>query len=223
MSLKIVAISDTHNKHRYIENVPDGDVIIHAGDITNQGEITVLDDFAAWFAALPHKHKIFIAGNHDRCLDRDNDQKQEILKMFKERGLIYLENSGVEIDGVHIWGSPCTPIWHGRWAFNLPRHSDELKAQWDLIPTNTNVLVTHGPPYQILDKAPRGVFGLDYENTGCNLLSKRIQRLNQLKLHCFGHIHSDYGTAEVDGVFYVNAAICDDWKNPKNLPHVIEI
>jgi Icc-related predicted phosphoesterase len=219
--MKLIAISDTHGKHKQIDRIPDGDVIIHAGDITNQGEIHVLDNFSEWFAALPHAHKIFISGNHDRCLDRDNDQKREILKMFAERGLIYLENSGVEIDGVYFHGNAHTPIWHSQWAFNLPRDSDELKAQWDMIPKNTNVLITHGPPYGILDRAQRGVF--DYENTGCNLLSQRIRRLPNLKAHIFGHIHSDSGTAEEDGVFYVNAAICNDMHNPKNPPRTFEI
>jgi Icc-related predicted phosphoesterase len=215
--LKIISISDTHCYHRKIK-IPDGDVLVHAGDITRRGEIAVIDDFAQWIQTLPHKSKILISGNHDFSLERENFQKDEILKRFQEAGIIYLQDSGIEIDGIYFYGSPATPIWHSRWAFNYFR---ENTTQWDHIPENTNVLITHGPPYQILDRAPRSVF--DYEHTGCKILADKIWELPKLKAHIFGHIHEDYGTHEERGIKFINSAICTGNYQPTNLPQEFEI
>lgn len=218
-SLKIVSISDTHGYHRRIKNIPDADVLIHAGDITGRGEIKVLNDFAMWMKELPHAHKLLIAGNHDLTLERDNAQKQEILKLFQECGITYLQDSGIEIDNIHFWGSPWQPLFHS-WAFNLPR-GEALAEKWALIPDNTNVLITHGPPYQILDAAPRGVF--DIEHTGCEALLERVLELTHLRAHVFGHIHNSYGKYEEFNVKFINSCICTESYYPNNLPQIFEI
>lgn len=211
--------------HREIKNVPDGDVLVHAGDITRRGEIAVVDDFAHWLKELPHKYKIFIAGNHDFSLEWENDQKVEILKMFDECGLVYLQDSGIEIEKVYFYGSPATPIHHSKWAFNLPRDGKELAKKWEDIPEQTNVLITHGPPYRILDKVPSGVFG--HAHAGCKILADRVWELPHLKAHIFGHIHEGYGMEEDYGRKFINSAICSNGKHSaykaNNLPHVFEI
>lgn len=218
--MKIISISDTHCYHRKIKNIPDGDVLVHAGDITARGEIGVLDDFAHWMKEFPHTHKIIIAGNHDLTLDRPGIIRDEILKMFEDCGIIYLQDSGVKIDGVEFYGSPFQPEYHN-WGFNLPRKGKELAKKWEAIPETTNVLITHGPPHQILDKAPRGVF--DYEHTGCEILADRIWELPKLKAHVFGHIHEDYGMQTELGVIFANSCICNGSYNPINLPLEFEI
>lgn len=218
--MKIIAISDTHCYHRRIKAIPDGDILIHAGDITSCGEIGALDDFAHWMKELPHKHKVFIAGNHDMTLQRECVIRDELLKMFKDCGLIYLQDSTIVIDGISFYGSPWQPEYHS-WSFNLPRKGKELTKKWDAIPDDTNVLITHGPPHMILDEAPRGVF--DFENVGCEILANRIWELPKLKAHIFGHIHNSRGIRKELGVQFVNASICTEAYNPTNLPQEIEI
>ena len=214
--MKIVSISDTHTKHREIAKIPDGDVLVHAGDITNVGEVGVLYDFADWMSELPHK-KVVIAGNHDLSFTRR--VKDDIIKYFQDKGINYLEDSGVEIDGVKFWGAPWQPEFHN-WSFNLPR-GKALIEKWSLIPNDTNVLITHGPPYQILDKAPRGVFG--HEHVGCQDLFERILELPKLKAHIFGHIHICSGVYEEFGVKFVNSAICTETHQPTYPPKEFEI
>src|SRR5690625_1620059 len=143
--MKIVAISDTHGRHADIV-FPKGDMLIHAGDVSSRGTRTQVADFIDWFARQPHKYKIFIAGKHDFFLEQAD--VQEIKELIPE-GIIYLNDSGVEIEGIKFWGSPVTP-WFYNWAFNRDR-GEEIKQHWDLIPDDIRVLITHGPPSRILD------------------------------------------------------------------------
>jgi len=217
--LKIVSISDTHGYHRRIKEIPDADVLIHAGDITGRGEIHILQDFGEWLKELPHAHKIIIAGNHDFSLEREGSQKKEIIKFFKECGVTYLQDSSVEIDGVLFYGAPWQPEFYN-WAFNLPR-GKALAEKWAMIPDNVNVLITHGPPYQILDEAPRGVFQV--ENIGCKDLLERALELTHLRAHVFGHCHNGAGVFEDYGVKYINSCICNEKYQPINPPRIFEI
>lgn len=216
---RIVSISDTHGYHRRIKEIPDGDILIHAGDITNRGEISVLHDFALWMKSLPHAHKLIIAGNHDLSLARDNIQRQELLKLFEECGITYLQDSGITISGLKFYGSPWTPLFHN-WGFNLPR-GQALADKWAQIPDDTNVLITHGPPYGILDEAPRGVF--DFEHVGCEDLLERIWELRYLQASIFGHIHHSSNVIEEYGVKFVNSSICTEQYQPTNPPRVFEV
>jgi Icc-related predicted phosphoesterase len=200
--LKVVCISDTHSKHKELI-VPDGDVLIHAGDFTYFGSsIKEVESFNTWLGKLPHKHKIVIAGNHDVTFEVNPRRTIGELEVKHMESLltncVYLNDSGITIDGVNFWGSPITP-WFFDWAFNRMRGKD-IKKHWNMIPDNTNVLITHGPPLGVLDRVgPR--------LTGCEDLMNRIEHLQHLKLHVFGHIHCGYGTQDLYGVKFVNAAV----------------
>jgi Icc-related predicted phosphoesterase len=215
--MKIVAISDTHSYHRRIV-LPEGDILVHAGDITFRGELNVLEDFASWLKESPIKHKIVIFGNHELGF-RDGPKRERAIKILQDAGIIYLEDSEVVIDGVKFWGSPWQPWFHD-WEFNLQRGKD-IANMWSKIPDDTNVLITHGPPALILDEAPRGVLG--YDNVGCKDLLDRIGNLNSLKCHIFGHIHNSYGTKQVGPCTFVNAASCTEAYSPTNPPIVVEV
>ena len=109
--MKIVCISDTHNRHAELR-LPLGDVLIHAGDYSMRGHVAETEAFLGWFAAQPHPHKIFIAGNHDFIFQKRRQKARAMVPV----GVIYLEDEGVTLDGVKFWGSPVTPIF-GDWAF----------------------------------------------------------------------------------------------------------
>ena len=207
---KIVCLSDTHNCSEQI-TVPDGDILIHAGDATNRGTQFEVEEFLKWFSSLPHKHKIFVAGNHDWLYETNNRIARLLTANFN---INYLQDSSVEIENLKFYGSP----WQLRfydWAFNLNRGA-EMAEKWQMIPNNTDILITHCPPYGILDKTPGGDFA------GCEELRLKIEEL-RLKAHVFGHIHCGYGTIEKSGVKFVNASICDESYNPINSPIIIDI
>lgn len=211
---RIVCLSDTHNCHEQIV-VPDGDILIHAGDSTVRGTADEIFNFAKWFSNLPHKYKIFIAGNHDFFFEDDELDKQTIDFFFPN--CFYLQDSFVEVENLKIYGSPWQPRFFD-WAFNLNRGA-ELAAKWELIPNDTDVLITHGPPNGILDEVPRKY---SIENAGCEDLRKRVEEIKP-KLHIFGHIHCGYGQTEKFGVKFVNAANCDESYEPTNLSIVIDL
>lgn len=219
--MKIVAISDTHGLHNHIV-VPECDILIHAGDSCNIGSRTDLVKFLAWYSAQSSKYKILIAGNHCRCLDPKFDRQTRMDDTYRKMlfemhsDIIYLENSETTIEGIKIWGSPITPDFYPEnWAFNKPR-GEEIDEVWKQIPFNTDIVVTHGPPYGIRDYVPS-----KHEHVGCKDLRFRIEQI-QPKYHIFGHIHSGYGEEETWATKYVNAAICNDNYEPINEPIVIE-
>lgn len=207
---KIVCISDTHALHKNIKDIPDGDILIHAGDLTNKGELKDVESFNSWLKKLPHKHKIVIAGNHDFCFEQKNIAARELLT-----DATYLQDSFIILENLKIYGSPWQP-WFYDWAFNL-RRGEPLKAVWQQIPEDTDILITHGPPYGILDKTDNG------DLVGCEELIKRIEKLRKLKLHVFGHIHEAYGQHKINNVSFVNASTCTLQYNPTNDAIVVEI
>lgn len=211
---RIVCLSDTHNLHDQI-NVPNGDILIHAGDSTNRGTAEEIYNFAKWFSNLPHKNKVFIAGNHDFFFEDDGLEKETIDFFFPN--CIYLQDSFALIENLKIYGSPWQPRFFD-WAFNLNRGA-ELAEKWKLIPEDTDILITHGPPNGILDEVPR-LYSI--ENTGCEELRKRVEIVRP-KLHVFGHIHCGYGQVEDFGVKFINAANCDEQYNATNAPIIIEL
>jgi Icc-related predicted phosphoesterase len=213
---RIVCISDTHNCNEEIE-VPDGDILIHSGDATTIGSVEQLKAFNRWFAGLPHKCKIFVAGNHDWLFERNNDLARRLL----DPSISYLQDSSIEIDGLKIYGSPWQPRFFD-WAFNLNR-GPEMAEKWAMIPDDIDILITHGPPHGILDLVPRKGWN---ENTGCEELRKRVEQIanfGRLKLHVFGHIHCGYGIHEELGVKFVNASTCDEQYNPTQTPIVVDL
>ncbi len=213
--MKLVCISDTHEQEEQV-SLPEGDVLIHAGDITYRGDLAKLAKFTAWMKEQPFQHKIVISGNHDFCFQNNN--RDIAVNRCREAGLIYLQDSGVEIDGLLFWGSPWQP-WFHNWAFNLAR-GKAIASRWALIPDETNILITHGPVMNVLDEAPR--IG-SVEHVGCQDLADRIVNLPNLKAHICGHIHNGYGQMTLANVQFVNAAICTEQYTPTNPPIVIEV
>jgi len=198
---------------KYLNDLPAGDLLIHSGDSTMGGSLDEMRRFAEWLAAQKYDRKIVVAGNHD--FGYNNNDREAVENMIRDAGATYLRDSSVEIEGVRFWGSPWTPFFHD-WAFNVPR-GEEIAAKWNLIPEDTNVLITHGPPHGILDMTNRGVAA------GCEMLLERVMQLNQLKYHIFGHIHEGYGTLERNGKTFVNACTCTARYAPTNNPIVIEL
>lgn len=212
--MKLCLISDTHNKHRNLE-IPQCDILISAGDISFRGEYSILRDFNEWCAELKDagtvRHAITIAGNHE--LSFEDGRRQEARSLLTN--WIYLQDSSVEIGGLKFFGSPHTPEFFS-WAFNLPRNGDELAQRWSKIPENTDVLITHGPPYGICDYTIRGP-------QGCERLARRVSELPNLKLHVFGHLHEGYGRRDIGKTIFVNAASCDDTYRAVHAPILLEI
>lgn len=196
--MKIICLSDTHNKHQKL-NIPECDLLIHAGDFTQKGKPKEATDFFIWFSQQPARYKVFVAGNHDFCME--NDLRLSFEKEAASLGLIYLNDSGITIEGLEIWGSPITPWFHD-WAFNRHR-GEEIRKHWDLIPSTTNILITHGPVMNVLDKTWRGL------RVGCEELSKMIfdeNKFPSLKLHICGHIHEDRGIEVIGDKKFINAS-----------------
>ena len=206
--MKLIAIADTHGFHRSLE-IPDGDILVHAGDLTRHGSLEDVLEFNDFLGTLPHPHKIVIAGNHDLCFENHRKACEGLLT-----NCIYLQDKEVVIDGVKFYGSPWQP-WFYDWAFNLERGS-EIRAKWELIPKDTDVLITHGPPYGIGDLTTRG------ENTGCADLLDVVEETKP-KLHIFGHIHEGYGVTANRETTFINASSCDHQYQPNNEPIVYEL
>ncbi len=199
-TLQIDCISDTHTKHGKLK-LPGGDILIHSGDFSSRGEMSETVAFLNWFSDQDYSHLVLIAGNHDFIAEK---QPRWMVEECKNRNIIYLNDSGCEIEGIKFWGSPVQP-WFYDWAFNRTRGT-EIKKHWDLIPEDTEVLITHGPPYQVLDGVPQR--GGWYENVGCKDLYDRILQTN-IKLHVFGHIHEAVGDRHLEGRTYINASSLD--------------
>jgi Icc-related predicted phosphoesterase len=215
--LRLVFVSDTHGLHnRMLHAVPDGDVLIHCGDVSGHGSAGEISRFVAWLCEQPHPHKLFVAGNHDAALVARPPLLMEIINsawVRNDRGVRYLEDESTEIGGVKFYGSPWTPEFMN-WYFMLPRAGVEIAAKWAAIPNDTQVLITHGPPYGILDRSL-----YNNEPAGCEALRARVRELPGLRLHVFGHIHEGYGQ---DGIS-VNAATCNEDYRPVNRPIVVDL
>lgn len=217
--VRITMLSDTHTKHHQIspEDMPGGDLIIHAGDLMNSGhresEIT---DFLDWFDSLDqYQSSVFIAGNHDRLFE----DWPGITDLISNRRSIYLKDSTFiyvnkdKTQGCKIYGSPWQPEFYD-WAFNLPRGGEDLREKWFWIPDDTEILITHGPPQGHLDTS-----GPPYNNPdlGCELLRERVDEFKP-KIHVFGHIHGGYGYKYHNGTHFINAAILNERYTYTNKP-----
>ena len=200
--MRFVALSDTHGWHDDVV-VPEGDVLLFGGDMCGRGTLEEVGRFARFLEKQPHSHKIVI--------ERVPKKAQEALGE-----LVYLQDDGVQVDGVKIYGSPWQPEFF-QWAFNLPR-GKPLREVWNRIPEDTQVLITHGPPHDILDLTSRGVAA------GCEALRERVEELPQLRAHVFGHIHEAYGCRELGRCRFFNASICDLYQRAAvNPPWVFDL
>lgn len=204
---RFVCLSDTHTMHDRI-SVPDGDVLLHAGDFTGRGTVAECVRFAAWFMAQPHRHKAIIAGNHDLALEQDPALGAALF------GEAYLFESAAEFDGLRVWGAPWQPEFCN-WAFNLQR-GEALRAKWRMIPDGTDVVLTHGPPAGALDRTSANLA------VGCADLRAELRRVRP-RMHVFGHIHEGYGTGYRAGTTFVNASVCTAAYQPVNQPIVVDI
>jgi len=206
--VRLVILSDTHSRHHKLE-VPEGDLLIVAGDVTSRGHLDEVREFDRFLGRLTHPHKIVIAGNHDFCFERTPQAARALIT-----NATYLEDEGCRVGGLQVWGSPWQPWFHD-WAFNLHRGAP-LRAKWDLIPVDVDVLITHGPPHGFGDLC------YDGRRVGCEDLLVRVREL-QPRLHCFGHIHEAYGLFRDGETTLVNASTCDLRYRPLNPPVVIDI
>ena len=235
---KIIAISDTHNNHNKLV-IPECDILIHCGDWTSMGKIHEVETFAKWLDKQDQcKNIVIVPGNHELYLEAHLEQGGglEWITDHCPRAEVLIDRS-ITINGIHIHGSPATPYFCD-WAWNrMPSEFDgrmyagkerekkvkSIKPHWDMIPDDTNILITHGPPYEILDKTTFADGTMRPEPLGCPMLLKRIQELKDLDLHFFGHIHFPGGTqVHKDGKSFYNAAICDEHYYPGNPLTIVE-
>lgn len=208
MTVRIVVISDTHGLHRELA-VPDGDILVHAGDITRHGELEELFEIDDWLAGLPHRHKLVIAGNHDLCFEEFSGIGAQLLPHAT-----YLQDEAVTIEGLTFYGSPWTPKFFD-WAFNLPR-GEPLAKKWALIPAGVDVLITHGPP------RGHGDYTFQSVKAGCADLLKAVGRARP-RYHLCGHIHEAAGQTEEGGTVFINASVVDLHYQLVNQPVVFEL
>ena len=218
--MKITFISDTHNKHKQItEDLPGGDLLIHAGDISSRGYKHEIQQFCKWFDSLGnYTVKTFIAGNHDFGFEKEPEMTKDIVGSYKD--IVYLQDSflgyGVDLENyVKIYGSPWQPEFHN-WAFNLPKGGSEIERKWNNIPDDTDILITHGPAFGYLDT----IMG-QYDNLGCELLTKRIKTIKP-KIHVCGHIHSGYGYVFDGDTHFINASVLDERYQYTQKPLTVE-
>jgi Icc-related predicted phosphoesterase len=220
--VKIAAISDTHNQHRDLV-IPECDILIHAGDYSYTGDYQSIWEINEWFGKLKSsglvKEIATVCGNHDWGFQTNPSLFRSIMT-----NCTYLQDEPTEIMGLRFYGSPRTPEFCN-WAFNEKRGED-IKRWWDRIPDDTQVLVTHGPPFGILDQVWEQPYTkmLGPEHLGCEELRKRVDNLPNLLLSVFGHIHSSTGEYRDDkGKIFINAAICTEEYKPINLVRVVEL
>ena len=194
----IAAMADTHGYHAKLK-VPDADILIHAGDLTMMGTRPQVEEAIAWLAALPHRHTVLVAGNHDFLFEQE---PASAARLVREAGIHYLLDSEVTLEGVRIWGAPWQPRFFD-WAFNLDR-GEPLAAKWRLIPEGVDVLVTHGPPAGYGDRC------WDGRRVGCADLLEALHRVKP-RVNCFGHIHEDRGEWQVGPTRVINCTTseCD--------------
>lgn len=201
--MDITFVADTHGLHHELKLEP-GTLLIHAGDITEYGTEEEVTDFLEWFALQPFTYKVFIAGNHDLFLEECTTAK---IKKMLPKGVTYLNNSAANINGVKIYGTPITPYFLGM-AFNA-REGSDIQKYWDKIPTGIDILITHGPPKDILDGG-----------IGCSQLHNRVLTL-QPAIHCFGHAHGQQGMQLRNRIRFINAALVNNLDPMENKGHTL--
>ncbi len=210
--MRVVCLSDTHNQLAGIK-IPDGDVLVHAGDFSGTGNYEDHYKFAKNFGSYSHKYKIVVPGNHDRYTET---QTQIVKDLFKDNGITLLIDESIEFEGRKFYGSPWTPTF-GRWSWMKDR-GRSIGKMWDNIPVDLDMLITHGPPHGILDWSI-----YDKVHCGCEELIKAIYD-KKPRFHVFGHIHNSGGMSKVeDGISFHNVAICNEEYKVQDRIQVIEL
>lgn len=205
--MKLVLISDTHGKHGQITSFPEGDIFIHAGDFSAHGYPLEIERFSEWLGKLPYKHKIVVAGNRDTYFQRYPSVAQELLT-----SCIYLQDNTTVIEGIRFYGTPWTNKFRN-WAFMASETA--LWNKYNRIVKTTDILISHGPPFGIMDQVEK-------KNQGSRSLLRRLEQLN-LKCHIFGHIHENRGVIRKGGTTFINCSTLNGqyefWD--KNNPFVV--
>ena len=225
---KVTLISDTHTKHTQItKDLPGGDILIHAGDFMSSGynpmEAVM---FFKWFNEIDnYDTKVLIAGNHDRYMQDESEEARRLITDFyptiqyleDEELALYFDgpNGDIPEENVRIYGSPWQPEFYD-WAFNLPRNGEEMKMRWDAIPSNTDILVTHGPAFGYLD-----IPGGQSIRVGCEMLRHRVDEIRP-KIHVFGHIHGSWGHYYNGHTHFFNASVLNERYNYAHNPWTFE-
>lgn len=230
--MKIAVVSDSHTLHDNIVVEP-CDLFIFAGDYSHRGGRLNTISFFEWLRTLPAKQIVFIGGNHDLSLDKKlmlnrdqgslelllNTQKygqvQDLIKHLPPH-IHYLEDTGVEIEGIKIWGSPVSPSFGYGWAFNKDKGT-EIQKVWSKIPKDTDILITHSPCYGILDWVEDRLkrHPDEDQHVGCKDLYERIKKIPSVKYHISGHIHENWGIqckriSNTRHVTFINGAVVDN-------------
>lgn len=204
--LRIVCLSDTHGQHERLTGdfaVPDGDVLVCAGDTTARGTLAESLAFLHWFAAHPHHEKVLVAGNHDAAW-ADRSTRHDLDREAWRLGVTYLAHHAgtTRKTGLAVFGSPWTPEFMN-WHFMYPRYSRRAEELWQAVPGGLDLLVTHGPPFGTLDRTGGGILA------GCSDLALAVNRARP-RLHVFGHIHEAAGVVTHAGTVSVNASVIDE-------------
>lgn len=219
--MKIVCISDTHTMHEEV-NLPNGDILIHAGDFSNKGGKSDVEDFFGWLMRMKpkYRHIVFIAGNHDKSFDEKYgpmpDWLAEGIAELEENNIYYLKDDLIELEGIRFYGMPWTPWFYGdTWAFNK-KIGPDMQEMLDMIEP-CDVLITHGPPMYTGDLAAN-----NGAHVGCPLLKEKIEEI-QPRLHICGHIHEGSGVQLVDRCIHVNASQLNEYYEVVNAPYIIDL
>lgn len=216
--MKLVCLSDTHQMHDEIL-VPDGDILIHAGDFTHTGKPKEYTKFLEWYSKQPHKHKLLICGNHEKEISEETEKFQIICKHYDVK---LIHDQIYEIEGIKFFGQPRTPRFHN-WGWMYER-GEEAEKVWSQLPYEIDVLVCHGPPFGFGDQTPVSRFMPEIiNNAGCEAQLNKLKQIKPKLVIC-GHIHYSYGIHLTDfGTLVVNAASCTEGYKPLNKPIVINI
>jgi Icc-related predicted phosphoesterase len=216
--MRLLIFGDTHGQHLQLPKLPEADVVVFAGDFCNSGSMVDCIRFLNWFNMLDYKHRICIAGNHDRYMDEGSPSG---IRVIIPPGVTYLQESGIEIEGLKFWGSPYTPTFLN-WYFMADRGLD-IQKHWDKIPDDTDILITHGPVRGIHDLVPKWEVLGAYENVGCEDLQRTVEMIKPM-LHICGHVHCGYGIKSDRYTTYINASVCNEDYNPlANKPVLVDI
>jgi len=197
--------------HGAIKEIPEGDILIHAGDISSKGTFQAIYAFNKWLGELPHETKIVVAGNHDFCLQNDPKKAEALFT-----NAIYLRDRTITVGGLKFHGTPWVPKY-GRWAFMI-EHDSLRNDIFKKIPADIDVMISHGPPKFIQDYIP-----WSDKYAGCPSLRDHVLERIKPKVHIFGHIHEAFGHKHCREIDFYNVSICDAKYSPDNPATVIEI
>lgn len=215
--MKICCISDIHENYNI--DIPDCDLLLIAGDIFAspriKNQLFWMNKFSYFISQIEKRgiKWLMTPGNHDTIFEQnyyhlvtDNIKKNCLID--KELRHFYTDKDYIPRD-IKVYGSPWQRTYFN-WSFNLDER--DLKHKWDMIPEDTEILLLHSPVYSILDC-----------KLGSTTLFKRVKKLKNIKLCVSGHIHNGYGHQIINGVHFVNAALCNDNNKIVNKPILIEI